>query len=426
MRFHPALSESLRCQRGIALPMAMLTLLVLSALIIAFSMMAGSEPLLANNQLQVAQARAVAESGIERAIWALNNNTDANGIPNNYDGSPTPMGGATAPAPYDGSVAIPVLTNGAQVGVFRVVVRQGDTLNERVITATGWYPTDAGTGPKVKQKIQVTVVKFLGNPPPAPLTVRGEIQAGGTAEIDARSDTSCGPKVGAISADSTEVGGTAKIYGAGDNQYYNPTTNPDVHDVVQNVGGPALDQYMYSFAQLNALKALAKQNGTYYQPTTSGSPSSPNVSFSSSNKLRNGVIYIDTISGQNIDQGGQGTTPDTDVAYAQISGNSEPVPGDGYFHGVIVVAGSLYIDGDFHMDGLIYTVNDFNYRGTGTGQLQGAVLSRNIRDTSSTSIDTNTTGQSKIVWNCYYATYGGGWVPPTFIPERGTYKEIPG
>jgi len=69
-------------QRGVALPMALLTMLILSALIIAFSMMAASEPLLANNQLQVAQARAVAESGVERAVWALNNPANANGIPN--------------------------------------------------------------------------------------------------------------------------------------------------------------------------------------------------------------------------------------------------------------------------------------------------------------------------------------------------------
>ncbi|PYM71993.1 MAG: hypothetical protein DME10_14190, partial [Candidatus Rokuibacteriota bacterium] len=61
----------LRCQRGIALPMALMILMILSVLIAAFSMLAASEPVLATNQLQVAQARAVAESGLERAIWAL-------------------------------------------------------------------------------------------------------------------------------------------------------------------------------------------------------------------------------------------------------------------------------------------------------------------------------------------------------------------
>ena len=42
-----------RSQRGVALPMALLTMLILSALIVAFTMMGASEPVLANNQLQV-------------------------------------------------------------------------------------------------------------------------------------------------------------------------------------------------------------------------------------------------------------------------------------------------------------------------------------------------------------------------------------
>src|SRR5216684_750462 len=75
MRVHRLL-VLLQCERGVALPMALMCLLILSALIVA------SEPVLANNQLQVAQARAVAESGVERAIWGLNNPANASGIPN--------------------------------------------------------------------------------------------------------------------------------------------------------------------------------------------------------------------------------------------------------------------------------------------------------------------------------------------------------
>ena len=46
-------------ERGIALPMALLALLVLSTLVIAFALLATSEPLVATNQKMVAQARAV-------------------------------------------------------------------------------------------------------------------------------------------------------------------------------------------------------------------------------------------------------------------------------------------------------------------------------------------------------------------------------
>jgi len=128
------LSRILADQRGVALPMALMMVLILSALLIAFSVLGASETTLAANQQRVAQARTVAESGVERAIWALNNPGDGSGIP-------TPLVGPAA-APYDGNTAVPVMLNGVQIGVFRVSVTSGATLNERNIVATGWVPSD--------------------------------------------------------------------------------------------------------------------------------------------------------------------------------------------------------------------------------------------------------------------------------------------
>ena len=401
MRFH-RLNRFLRCERGIALPMALLTMLILSALIVAFSMMAASEPVLANNQLQVAQARAVAESGIERAIWALNNPADANGIPN-------PL---VAPAaPFDGSTAVPVMLNGVQIGVFTVTVTNGAAANQRNIVATGWTPTNTGPGPKVKQKIQVTVfqTRFLG--PPSALTVRGEIDAGGHALIDSRSDTSCGAKVGTYSKGATTTGGSAAIYGADGNNVKN-----QVGDMTQNAPDESFIPYTYSSDELDAFKTLAKANGTYYRGT---------LSFNSSNRMPNGIIYVDTVSGQNIDKNGANTTPTSDFASLDIHGNA-PADASGIFSGMLIVAGSLSISGNFQMHGMIYLLNDFTYMGTGNGQIVGAVLSQNIRDTSATSIDTDTGGNSTIIWNCSYAKTGGGQLPQTFTISPGTYKEISG
>src|SRR5216683_3667876 len=130
----------LRDQRGIALPMSLLALLILSTLVISFALLATSEPLIATNQKLVAQARAVTESGLEQAIWALNNPTDPNGLP-------TPLPG-TVPAPYDGSAPIPILVNGTQIGVVFVTVTNGINPNERNVVAVGWAPTNAGSGAK--------------------------------------------------------------------------------------------------------------------------------------------------------------------------------------------------------------------------------------------------------------------------------------
>ncbi|HEV2054046.1 MAG TPA: hypothetical protein VGV06_02610 [Methylomirabilota bacterium] len=404
------LNMLIRSQRGVALPMALLTMLMLSALIIAFSMMAASEPVLANNQLQVAQARAVAESGVERAIWALNNPAPANA-----NGIPNPL--VTPAAPYDGSTAIPVTINGAQVGVFTVSVTNGPcpvtvtTANERCIVATGWTPTNTGTGPKVKQKIQVIVLQTRFLNPPSALTVRGEISVGGNALIDSRSDPSCGNKAGTTSKGFTVTSGSAGVYGLDGNNVKNQSS-----DIIQNVPDAAFIPYTYSNLELDALKILAKGNGTYYRGP---------VTFNSTNRMPNGIIYVDTVSGQNIDQNAPPPTPITDFALVDIHGNA-PLDASGIFSGMLIVAGSLSISGNFQMHGLVYALNDITVLGSGTGRVDGAVISQNIRDVSSTTIDTDTSANSTIIWNCNYAKTGGGQLPQTFTREPGTYKEISG
>src|SRR5262245_8348352 len=385
----------LQCQRGVALPMALLSLLILSALIVAFSMMAASEPTLANNQLQVAQARAIAESGVEQAIWALNEGVSN---PTNPQALPNPL--VTAAAPYDGSTTVPVMINGTQAGVFNVTVTP-ITSYERRIVSTGWAPTNTGSGPKSKQKIDVIVARVRFLDPPAALTVKGEINAGGHSLIDSRSDTSCGAKYGTYSKDTTQVGGSAVIYGAGDN-----VANQIGPDIVQNQAASSFDPYTYGSTELNALKALAKANGTYYQGS---------VLFNASNRMPNGIIFVDTVSGCNIDAecgySPSNQTPTSDFASLTIHGNPA-LDASGIFSGVIVVAGSLSISGSFQMHGFVYVQNDFTYMGTGAGQIVGAVMSQNIRDTSATSIDTDTGDNSAIVWNSDYATSGGGLLTP--------------
>jgi hypothetical protein len=54
----------------------------------------------------------------------------------------------------------------------------------------------------------------------------------------------------------------------------------------------------------------------------------------------------------------------------------------------------------------------------------GAMLSRNIQDTSSTTIDTNTGGNASVIYDCAKARSGGGMVPQTYSVKAGTYKEV--
>ncbi|MDP2700897.1 MAG: hypothetical protein Q8P98_02385, partial [Candidatus Rokubacteria bacterium] len=68
-------------ERGAALPLAIVTLVLLSSLILGLSVMSATEPPIAANQLRTAQARALAEAGIEQALWALANPEAPNGLP---------------------------------------------------------------------------------------------------------------------------------------------------------------------------------------------------------------------------------------------------------------------------------------------------------------------------------------------------------
>src|SRR5262245_49223341 len=425
-----------RDERGTALPMAMLALLVLSTLIIGFSVLASSEPPIANNQLRVAQARAVAEAGVERAIWALNrgitNPDDTNGIPVTF---------TTAPAPYNGSQLVSLGTGGNTIGGFRVTVTNGATNYERNITAVGWVPNDTTTGPKTHQKITVTVFnpQWVLRDPPAALSVRGELQMGGNSLVDSRQDTSCGRKMGTLTSGPTTLQGNATdIWGA-----ESGTSDPNYSirnqvvdaaggavpnsggDVVQNVAtslpsgtpGVGFDSFVLSDADIDTLRSYAKAHGTYLQGT---------ALFNAGNPLPNGLVFIDTVSGNNITA--EGVTPATsssDFASVSIHGNAGTGTG-GAFNGWLFVNGSLSISGNFVMNGFAYAQNDIAYHGTGTGQLNGAMVSRNIRDQSSTSIDSDLLGNAAIVYNCQAAKTGGGSIAAKWNLKGGTYKEVSG
>jgi hypothetical protein len=389
-------TQVLTDERGAALPLALIAMVMLTTLIVAFSVLATTEPMIANNQLTVAQTRAIAETGVERAIWALNNDAHASGLTNPLPG--------TVPAPYDGSAAINVALGGTTLGVYKVTVTNGAASNERDIVARGFLPNEASA--RSKQRISVTVIKFKFLDPPAALSVRGELQVGGNTNISAHNDTSCGAKPGTFTTGTTTVqGGSADVYGADGNN-----TKNQAGDIAQGQPTATFDQYLLTDADLAALKSYARAQGTYYQGS---------VTFNSSNRMPNGVVFVDSVSGNPV----TATSDPTDMANLTIHGNA-PSSSDGIFHGWLIVNGSLAISGNFQMWGYGYVQNDLTYTGTGTGQIVGAMLSRNIQDTSSTTIDTNTGGNASVVYDCAKARNGGGFVPTTFTVKAGTYKEI--
>ena len=74
--------RSVRNERGVALPLALFVLVMLSGLLLAFMTMSGMEPSIAANLNDVIRARYVAESGLE---WAFDQLVAASALPNGWN-----------------------------------------------------------------------------------------------------------------------------------------------------------------------------------------------------------------------------------------------------------------------------------------------------------------------------------------------------
>src|SRR6185503_12424372 len=161
--------------------------------------------------------------------------------------------------------------------------------------------------------------------------------------------------------------------------------------IAQNQGSSPFSGFLFRNTTLDALKDLAKRNGTYFGPGFSGNGNSSgkavagtytgSVTFNSSNKVANGVVFVDTLDGQNLDPSGSNTST---LANLDIHGNPF-LAGD--FQGYLVINGSLQISGNMKINGLVCAIN-------------GLAVSANIRDTSATSIDSDSGGNSRVNFNC--------------------------
>src|SRR5262249_56768707 len=108
-------------ESGIALPITLILMALITSLTVAFLAFTSAEPVIASNQMANAQARAIAESGIERALWAL---SGGEAVPSPAGALADPLP-APVPAPYDGST---YMTVGG--GEFKVTVAHGAFPNE--------------------------------------------------------------------------------------------------------------------------------------------------------------------------------------------------------------------------------------------------------------------------------------------------------
>ena len=403
-------SPDLLDQRGVALPMALFTLALLTTLMLAFASLSQTEPVIAANHLRGTQARTLAESGLELAIWALANPAGPGGVP-------TPLPGDTADPPFDGRTFVPLAAGGFTV---RITNHAGGDANRRTIAAVGWVPTNSPTDarPRAHRQVSVDVVVVppLARRAPCALCVRGALDVVGPVSIEGRNrDPNCGDdtKYGAFSRDATTLTGPVTLSGgAGPSAQQQPAAG--------------LEGMTLSPAALDALKTLAWRNGTYYGPgfprggtRSDGSRTwSGRIVFDAANPVADGVVFVDTIDGVNVAVDGP---PVTTLAGARLDAGALIARG-GVFRGWIVVNGSLEVTGGVNVRGVLYAVDGITYSATGESRLEGLAVAMNTRNASATRIEATSGGSLAITFDCTHATAADS-IPRAFTPIPGTYRE---
>ena len=306
-------------ERGVALPMALMSLALLVPLMLAFASLSVSEPIIAGNLLRASQGRALADSGLQYALWALSR-------PPGLGGLPSPLPASPAAAPFDGRTLVAVgMTGGFTV---QVADHAGGDPAARTITSVGWVAASGVGGARAHRQVvaDAVAVPHPGTRAPCALCVRGALSVTGNVAIDgANRDPACGDdaKYGAVTGDATTVTGPAALSGgAGGGAQHQPAS--------------AFDTVTLSPAALDALRALAARTGTYYGP---GFPNGGTVSdgratwdgrvvFDAANPLRDGIVFIDTTDGRTLEPGG----PTASLAGARLEAGALAPP-DGIFRG---------------------------------------------------------------------------------------------
>jgi hypothetical protein len=290
------------------------------------------------------------------------------------------------------------------LGGFRLTV-SGEGDRQREVTAVGLVPGDFGPLGRARQDISATLIRLRFPAPPAGLTVRGDLTIGDGVTIDARADGGCGDRAGTWSAGVTTIGTGALVQGrAGDASIPNEPA-----DIRQLQPAGAFDELAFSAAELQALKAVARVRGTYYQGA---------VTFDASRQIPDGVIFVDTGSGQPITD----ATPPADLAAVSIGDGATGAGGS--FRGWIIVNGSLSVGGDVTLQGLTYVADRLSQ--TGTARLVGAAMAGHVRSTAPSVVEARPAGDAAMAWSCEAGRTGGNRIPQRWMVKPGSYREAAG
>jgi Tfp pilus assembly protein PilX len=274
----------LRNERGVVLMLAVMALLCLTGLVLAYLSASALEPQISRNLGDASRSRYLAEAGIERGFNVLVNNADWSAL----------LAGATAGAPWVTvagltGTTISSATNG---GTFTVTVRNdngaADTpvtgLTATTVPVMDSSPTaenngvllmrSAGTFNGMTKTIEVVVRRTALPPFPAAVNIPGR-----------QSDTSI---------NSTAIDFDGRDYGCSSNcdtaSNWTSTSNPMKYGVATQPGTQTNIGVVYETNTENAFNSSAKQNAVKGKSQTNGAYTTGMNTVASDNSLNPGVM----------------------------------------------------------------------------------------------------------------------------------------
>jgi Tfp pilus assembly protein PilX len=329
-------TPNLKNERGIALVVAIVALVVIGAIVAGTFFISSLEQKTAENSVDAAEAYQAAEAGIVKNVgnWDTGNNSLA------VDGGTTIAQDSVAPGTY-----------------FNVTISR--------LNSSLFFLRSVGTRNSATQTLAMVLRTITVNPNVnAAVTAKGNVSVGGNASIDGTNTTPTGwsgcataPNMGGIRTSGTvSTNGNPTIAG-------NPARIQNDSSV-----NDALFQSPFNQFKAMATMSLAGGNGngnyvTYngMTPSTSGSPARCNRTDANNwgEPFRTGTYVPEC-------------TTYSPIIY--FDGNVKVTNGRG--QGILLIDGDFSIAGNFSWTGLVIAIGQVK-TGNGTSNVTGAILANN-------------------------------------------------
>ncbi|PYN20922.1 MAG: hypothetical protein DMD99_21165 [Candidatus Rokuibacteriota bacterium] len=413
-------------ERGVALVLALMVLLILSGLVLALLSASGFEPQISRNHYDTVRARYVAEAGIEYAYDTLATNT---GSWNNYLAGATCAQGAILGTPNSN---LPGL--GSAHGTFTVRLRNDcdpnddrltgvslDSASGRCDTAPGSATHDAncqvivtstGTIGTTTRTITVVVSKAVFPAINAALSfpgIQANVNFGGSSfVIDGRdtrladgpgSPTGPGPAVYGIAVNGSLPTLAAQVENALANGPQNDVRGKDeAHGSATTQGANTIrsDGALTSRAVSDFVEGVRSLADVTIDTGLGSTYSIRNVGSACATDLKSSTCWGTTAHPKTVYI--RGTPPMGDTRYPSLS-----VAGNSSGSGILIIEnGTMEIGGNFRWDGpIIVTGRDvgIRYRGDGTQLVYGGLIVNESNAGGTTNLEGDLRGKAHILYS---------------------------